>query len=290
MDQTRRLIWNGAINIQISVQKSLLLNGVSHEESVLNLRIPRDTYFTAYLPKIVERLRPYLRIDTQSADNTFWFQFENVPLFWNYPVGILYDSMLALNPSIRAGNDTVNSINVWQIELLFGPRPPAGVIPMVDGIDQIRSYWMHQWKQSCYILNGSAKQVMSLPMQDSQKFWKSVLNRNQDIFEFIVAKIVPKRPKCIPIILHQTLPDMKRIQPLVTDLNDDGSSKSLQDLVEVQYPGLFLDDQVLMKAVSNGIEIPLESNLFDLYQRLRSFDGFLHICICLTFSEEYAQE
>ncbi|AQZ10661.1 ATG5 (YPL149W) [Zygosaccharomyces parabailii] len=288
MDQIRSLVWNGALNLQVSVKESLLLKDVSHEESVLNIRVPRDTYFAIYLPTIFEHLRPYLLTDPQNDNSTFWFQFENVPLFWNYPVGVLYDSMLALNPSIRACKDTENSINMWKIELNCGPKPPAGIIPLIDGIDQIRSYWMHQWKQSCYILNGSAKQLMSLPMQDSQQFWESVLTRDRGIYESMVAKIVPKRPKSIPIVLHQTLPAMKRIQPLATEREDDGTSRSLQDLLKVQYPGLFPDGQVLMKAVSNGIEIPLDSNLFELYQQLRSFDGFLHVCICLVFTEEYS--
>ncbi|KAH9199333.1 autophagy protein Apg5-domain-containing protein [Zygosaccharomyces rouxii] len=290
MDQIRELVWSGAINVQINVKQSLLLNEVSHKESLVNVRIPRDTYLVLYLPAIVSHLRNSLKIDPNGNDGgTYWFEFEDVPLFWNYPLGVLYDSMLALNPPGRVSRDTENSINVWKIELAYGSNPPAGVIPLINGIDQIKSYWMHQWKQSCYILNGSAKQVMSLSMQDSQQFWGSILNRDRTNFGRISSKIIPKRPKFIPIILHQTLPDIKRIQLSATECKDDGSLQTVADLAKIQFPEFFQDNQVLMKAVSNGIEVPLHSNVFELYQRLMSFDGFLHVCICLVSNDEYGE-
>lgn len=288
MEQVRGLVWSGAINAQVKAKQSLLLNEVSYKESLVNVRIPRDTYLALYLPAIVNHLRNSLKIDDYSNDGgTYWFEFEGVPLFWNYPFGVLYDSMLALNPSSRANRDTENSVNIWKIELAYGPNPPAGVIPLINGIDQIKSYWMHQWKQSCYILNGTAKQVMSLSMQDSQQFWFSILNRGGADFDHISSKILPKRPKSVPIILHRTLPDIKRIQLSATKYKDDGSLRTLGDLVKVQFPEFFQDSQILMKAVSNGIEVPLDSNVYDLYQRLMSFDGFLHICVCLMSNDEY---
>ncbi|GAV54980.1 hypothetical protein ZYGR_0AS03030 [Zygosaccharomyces rouxii] len=290
MDQVRGLVWGGAVNVQINAKQSLLLNEVTYKESMVNIRIPRDTYLVLYLPAIVNGLRNSLKIDDGTNDGgTYWFEFEGVPLFWNYPFGVLYDSMSALNPPGRISRDTENSINIWKIELSYGIHPPAGVIPLINGIDQIRSYWMHQWKQSSYILNGSAKQVMSLSMQDSQEFWLSILKRERADFDRVSSKILPKKPKFIPVILHQTLPDIKRIQLSATEYKTDGSLQTIGDLTKIQFPEFFQDKQVLMKAVSNGIEVPLDSNVFDLYQRLMSFDGFLHICICLVSKDEYLE-
>lgn len=291
MDQIRGLIWDGAINVQVNAKHSLLLNEVSYKESVFNLRIPRDTYLVLYLPAILDYLRNSLRTNTDNNDDggTYWFEFENVSLYWNYPMGVLYDSMLALNPPGRISKDTGNSINVWKIELAYGSIPPNGLIPLIGGTEQIKSYWMHQWKQSCHILNGSAKQVMSLSMQDSQKFWESILTRDRTTFESVSSKIVPKRPKYIPIIFHQTLPEIKRVQPSATEYKKDGSPQILEDLARSQFPEFFQDNQVLIKAVSNGIEVPLESNVLELYRRLMSFDGFLHISICLVSNDEYLE-
>lgn len=290
MDQVRELVWNGAINVQINAKESLLLNEVPYKESVANVRIPRDTYLVLYLPAILNQLRNSLKIDEDSNyGNNYWFEFEGVPLFWNYPLGVLYDSMLALSPSCRAQRDTENSINIWKIELTYGRNPPMGMIPLINGIDQIKSYWMHQWKQSCYVLNGSAKQVMSLSMQDSQKFWGSILNRERKDFHDILPKILPRRPKFVPIILHQTLPNIKRIQLSAPEYKKEGSLQTLEDIAKIQFPEFFQDNKVLMKAVSNGIEVPLHFNVFDLYQRLMSFDGFLHVYVCLVSNEEYSK-
>lgn len=290
MDQIRGLVWEGALNVQIAIRPSLLVVDVDPKEATLNLRIPRNIYFTIYLPTILSSLRNYLRIELSDNDQHFWLEFENVPLFWNYPVGVLYDSMTGLNPSEREKRTNEDSLVVWKLELVHGTKVPPGLIPLVGGSEQIRSYWMHQWKQACFLLNGSSKQVMSLSMRDSKRFWDSITTRDYKTFDVIVAKVLPLKPRLIPVLVHQILPEMKLFQPVVTELKADGSKTKIIDLIESLYSGLFRQDtEHLLKLVTNGVEIPPKADLYELYLRFMSLDGFLHLSMCLLSDSELAE-
>lgn len=291
INDIRQLVWQGALNVQITVKPTLLAVDESPKDCAVNLRIPRDIYLTCYLPAIIARVRDSLRVDLDDEEQHIWLEFENVPLYWNYPAGVLYDSMIGLNPSEREDKDAENSLEVWRLELAQGPKLPPGVIPLTGGLQQIRSYLMHQWKQACFILNGSSKQVMSLSMQESSRFWESVVTRDQENFIYVANKVIPFKPRFIPVIIHQTLPEVKLFQPVMVHSKDDGTRTKLIDLIQAQFPNLFQKDHVsLSKVVSNGIELPLTEDLYDLYNRLFSLDGFLHLSICLITDSEYAEE
>lgn len=291
MDEIRSLVWRGTLNVQLTIKPSLLVADVISKQCALNVRIPRNNYLPTYLPFILSNFRKHLQIDIDESNQVFWFEFESVPLFWNYPVGVLYDSMTCLNPSERIRNDDENSLSIWKLELVHGSEAPSGVIPLVGGTEQIQNYWMHQWKQACFVLNGSSRQMMSLSMHDSKRFWKSVVDREQKSFEAISSRVVPFKPRFIPLVIHQSLPEMKIVQPVVSEFKKDGSKMQLVDILKTQFPELFqTGTKILMKMVSNGIEIPLSANLYELYLRFMTFDGFLHLSICLSSNIEYPSD
>lgn len=290
MDEIRRLVWDGALNVQVSVKPNMLIGGVDIRECTVNLRLPRETYIVVYIRTILDKLRNNLRIDPDDEDQYVWLEYQGVPLYWNYPVGMLYDSMTALNPSERQSSSNLGDLlTLWKLELAQGSQLPPGVIPFGGNLQSVRSYWMQQWKQACFVLNGTAKQMMSLSMQDTQRFWDGVIIRDQDSFRQIAGKIVPLKPRCIPILIHQSLPKMQLHQPVVTGFNTDGSRMQLMDLIEEEFPALFEDRNSLSKVISNGVEIPLTSDLLDVYNRFMSFDGFLHLSLCLLSESEYGR-
>lgn len=289
-NEIRQLVWDGALNLQITAKSSLLAVDGGPKDCAVNLRVPREIYLACYLPIIVAKLRDYLRVDLDDVEQYLWLEYENVPIHWNYPVGVLFDSMTGLNPSERRTRDNGRALEIWRLELVQGRKVPVGVIPCNGGLKQIRSYWMHQWKQASFILNGSSKQVMSLSMQDSGRFWESVISRDQETFSSIASKIIPFKPRFIPVVLHQTFPEIKIFQPVMVDSTNDLKRLKLIDLIETQFPNLFHSEQEsLSKVVSNGIELPLTETLHDLYMRLSSFDGFLHLSVCMKTNSEYAE-
>ncbi|QLL30952.1 hypothetical protein HG536_0A07670 [Torulaspora globosa] len=290
MDEIRRLVWEGALNVQVTVKSSLLIGDADLRHYTLNLRLPRETYIAIYLRTIIDRLRNYLRTDPDNEDQFVWLECQGVPVYWNYPIGILYDFMTGLNPSDRQRSHCSGELlNVWKLELAQGSQLPPGVIPFGSELQLVRTYWMQQWKQACYVLNGSSKQMMSLSMQDTQKFWDALIARDQNAFRQVASKIIPAKPRSIPICIHQSLPKMQMFQPIVAGHKSDGSRMKLKDLMKEQFSSLFVDDNSLSKVVSNGIELPLTLDLLDVYARFMSLDGYLHLSLCLLSESEYGR-
>lgn len=286
MEDIRKLVWGASLNVQININSRLLITDIDPADITLNLRIPRNTYIVNYLKVILDELQGYMNVNIDTNEGgMFWFEYEGVQLYWNYPLGTLYDTLTGLHPSKRAGQLLNNSrtINVWKLQLNYNKNFPMGMIPIIDGMVQVEKYWMHQWKQVCFILNGSSKKIMSLSMKDSREFWKSIYLRNQERFESLSSKIIPVTPRHIPIIIHTTFPDITTIHP-VADFKNDITNKevTLHELMISEIPQLFANQGgQVAQVVCNGIEVPLEMTLLALYQRLMSFDGFLHISVCL---------
>ena len=119
---------------------------------------------------------------------------------------------------------------------------------------------------------------MSLSIKDSDEFWQSVLRRDMTTFENIKAKIVPKSPRSLPLIIHGT-PGVT-LQPVVHGQNDDGTPATLANVLRSATPEYFDERNVFSgTAISNGVQIPIEIELEKLYFLFMSFDGFLHIVI-----------
>lgn len=294
MEKVRKLIWEGLLNVEVAIDNELIIPGTPRDECLVHLRIPRDSYLVIYLPTILHKLKDVLKDDTLDAFKGWWFGMENVFLYWNHPVGVLYDSLSGLNPALRKANTATNEfINVWKITLSHRDEIPSGMIPIIYGTKQIQEFWMHQWKQACFILNGSSKQVMSLSMSDSMQFWEGVLQRNDRAFQFISEKIIPgaNAIRNIPLKIHQTLPEVKVVQPTVKATNNEKNT-TLGEVLHKEFPQWFPKSggtPELAKPIIQGIEVPLEFSLADLYYKLVSLDGFLHVSICLISSEENAK-
>ncbi|EDO14882.1 hypothetical protein Kpol_1012p12 [Vanderwaltozyma polyspora DSM 70294] len=291
MDELRKLVWDGKINVQIAVNPQLLVKGINEKDVTVNLRIPRNAYLMNYIDEILNDLRKFLITDInfEELDGMFWFAYEGIPLYWNYPFGALYDSMVGIDPSIRYDQmKQCNSMmNIWKLQLNYSKEYPSGMIPIVDRVNQIQKYWMHQWKQACFVLNGTSKQVMSLSLVHSQQFWKSILMRDYITFYKIALKIIPSKPRHIPLMIHLTFPEIQIIQPICKFEDDSGNPQTLKDMLMTELPDIFsVDETPIAKVVSHGIEIPFDMPLFALYERFLSCDAFLHLSICMVTDDE----
>ncbi|CUS20410.1 LAQU0S01e05974g1_1 [Lachancea quebecensis] len=285
MDSVRGRAWAGSLNLRITVYPDLLLSSSSQCKHSINFKVPRETYLVFYFPYILERIATELRNNVTEHYNGWWVEMEGVPLSWNFPVGVLYDSLTGLDPLLRSSKHQSNSINVWELTLRHGAQSPSSIIPIVRGTDQIREFWMHQWKQACFILNGASKQMMSLSKPDTMKFWNSVLRREQNVFDAIREKILPilENARFIPLRVHLALPQIRLLEPQAR-VQDNNGLTSLGNVLNSEFPEWFSDDPSrpnLAKAIIQGIEVPLQLSLWHLYQELSSFDGFLHVSLCL---------
>ena len=119
---------------------------------------------------------------------------------------------------------------------------------------------------------------MSLSVNESRKFWSSIITRNFHDFIEISSKISTSRPRHIPIIVQIfKASGISRIsQPTIRMTGVNPTLKDIEEDVFNTDEGMSANNCIV---ICQGIEIPWEIVLCDLYFKLRSFDGFLYITL-----------
>ncbi|AMD19040.1 HBR139Wp [Eremothecium sinecaudum] len=280
-DKVRNLVFHGTLNVEVRLHKDLVVKGTPEHDAMCHISLPRESYLVFYLPFILQRLKSIIKVEIKDDFSGWWFEMEDVPIFWNHPVGSIYDSLTGLNPDERVKEYSETTLTLWDLTLNYGETLPSGVLPIVDGFAQLEDFWRHQWKQACFIMNGSSKQMMSLSIPDSKGFWNSVLKLDKKAFYNIASRIIPRRTKMrhIPIRAHHTsTKEIKVIQPNVSI--EEEPNATLASFLETEFSEIFTNGALSVVPVIQGIKVPLEASLVDLYTLFFSIDGFLHISIC----------
>lgn len=281
MNEIKQLIWNGELNVLVSIDPSFLMKGSPREMAVLRIRVPRETYLINYMPFIWSKIQNFLSFDPfNDSEKYFWFEHNNMPIPWNYPVGVLFDGLVERSTNFITSfeNQVKDVIIILKIRLVMGDSLPPTIIPITASKTQAEKFWFHQWKQVCFILNGSSKGIMSLSVNESRKFWGSVITRNFQDFVEISNKISSSRPRHIPLII-QTFSASGASGISQPTIRLTGGNPTLKDV-----EGDILNAEEETNAnnfvvICQGIEIPWQIVLCDLYYKFRSFDGFLYITL-----------
>ncbi|KAH3902327.1 related to Autophagy protein 5 [Saccharomycodes ludwigii] len=281
MDDIQKLIWNGQLNIEITLSQDLAIANLTREARQINFKIPRNAYIISYLPFILMKFESILKRKITNYDDlcNWWFSaeqqsnselkdFTETPLMWNYPIGVSYDALSSnfTRETINKINNTSNIINVWKLTLYKTEKYPTNtILPIYTGMEEVRQQFMHQWKQACYIMHGSAKLFMSLSLQETTILWDSIVENDHEKFLKVQKKIVPVQfTRNIPLRIHT---GVQVVQPVCR------SDKSLKNVLKIEF------NEEITRVVVQGIEISTNYNASDLYCRFYSFDGFLYVSI-----------
>ena len=160
--------------------------GFSAEEwlkSLLQVQHPR----LSYLPFLLPRLHAFFKsslINPDAIAYDGWFSFENVPLKWQYPLGLLFDLFSGAGPyqatatSQGEGNgDNEEPKLPWRLRLHFSDWPENLLVrPDADG-KVLHDAFINSVKEADFLRNGSARGIMSLSKEDSTKLWNAVQER-----------------------------------------------------------------------------------------------------------------
>ena len=60
----------------------------------------------------------------------------------------------------------------------------------IDYMKTMNRILMNQLKQSCFVLNGTAKPIMQLSEANTNQLWKSLISRNLSDFNVLNKKII----------------------------------------------------------------------------------------------------
>lgn len=121
-------------------------------------------------------------IDPSVPPHDGWFSFENVPLKWHYPVGLLYDLFSGANPSqgpTYRGREEyqpgeASNVLPWRLTLHFSVWPADQLVRLDAEGKVLHDAFINAVKEADFLRNGTAKGIMSLSKSDSTQLWKSV--------------------------------------------------------------------------------------------------------------------
>ena len=144
----------------------------------------------SYLPFLLARLHAFFLpslIDTESIPYDGWFTFENVPLKWQYPLGLLHDLFSGASPdhvlSQELNDESAEDEDLtqlpWRLTVHFSEWPEKSLVrPDADG-KVLHDAFINAVKEADFLRNGTAKGIMSLSKEDSTALWNAVQERER---------------------------------------------------------------------------------------------------------------
>ena len=179
-------VWHGSLPIEIRLSPSECR--VYDQADPYLVQYPR----LSYLPFLLPRLHAFFissLIDPDVIPYDGWFSFEEVPLKWQYPLGLLYDLFSGLSPSQASGmdvhdhsssDDTMGQLP-WRLTLHFTNWPEQSLVrPDAEG-KMLHDAFINSVKEADFLRNGTAKGIMSLSKDDSTKLWTAVQERTVEM-------------------------------------------------------------------------------------------------------------
>jgi autophagy-related protein 5 len=274
MSEIAKRIWDGKIAVVVTLARADSNQMEIQRDYYVVMH--RNSYLPLYLNRILAYFRQHLLVSDWSQRPEWWFEFEEVPLKWSLPVGLLFDTLTGLDPGARRRE------TVWNLTLHYRNYPSEYILPLASA-GTLEQHWMNQVKESCYVQNGTAKPIMSLSKQLSSDLWKSVETHNFNLFWSIFPKIIPKELKHIPVRFHLTLSNTVIDVPVRPTVTTTGELVQLGAVLKQVLPDLFNNktSKITAKPVIHGINIPLETPLVELYKEVLYIDGFLHCSILM---------
>ncbi|KAJ1894878.1 autophagy protein 5, partial [Kickxella alabastrina] len=321
-------IWDGMIPIELQLASAdaieLLASAVLPEPfQTFYLLVPRVSYFPFMCTQIKERwLDPMFSISGSRTpgnsvikESEMWFEYRGQALKWHYPVGLLYDMLVA---DVVGGQPELP----WGLTLHVRKFPATKLVPGV-GVQAMRDMFMAMIKEADFIRNGSTKKVMDLAKSDQMQFLDGLETHSFEKYFAIRSIIIPSQdarppvsargggtaagrtvPKAIPLKFYmQTMsapeeneravtagaarqPDMSQfhVAQFPVPLMREGSAEltTLADAFKLCYEITGQNDDAFVGncvCLSQGICVPWETPISWLADNLFYADCFLHLVV-----------
>ncbi|KZF24789.1 autophagy protein 5 [Xylona heveae TC161] len=197
----QKTIWDGSLPLEIRLSSSECRTYDDSEPYFVHF--PR----LSYLPFLLPRLHAFFStslIDPAVLPHDGWFSFENVPLKWHFPLGLLYDLFSGAEPVSKsskptthitaAGDDAEETEQMsplpWRLVVHFTEWPDDQLVRLDRDGKVLHDAFVNGVKEADFLRNGTAKGIMSLSKEDSTKLWQAVEEHNLAIYNSINQKLL----------------------------------------------------------------------------------------------------
>lgn len=267
----------------------------------------------SYLPLILPRLHAFFHadlIDTSALPKDGWLSFEDVPLKWHLPAGLLYDLYSGTsghsqdnngrgdNRSTQEEENQLEASLPWKLTLHFSNWPTDQLTQLDDAGKVLPDAFTNSYKEASFVRHGSNRVVMSLGKDDATQLWESVEKHDLQLFSQVNRKLLNPPGvalKSIPfkVYLPSAAPGdfsstpaqghMKVVQSLMTPTLSSRQPQTLGTALNSLLPTLFPSRRspLLAIPVLHGAVVPLGVGFQELAELCSYADGFLHIAVVM---------
>ncbi|KAK1812950.1 Autophagy protein 5 [Friedmanniomyces endolithicus] len=196
-------IWSGSLPLEIRLAASDCRTYTDSDPYLI--QYPRLSYLAFLLPRLHAFFVPWLIAPDVPAHEA-WLSFEEVPLKWHYPAGLLYDLYSGAEPvdidrrlekeeasaSSQANvQGAEGSVAIpWRLTIHYTDFPDGQLIPLDVEEKTMRDTFTNAMKEADFVRNGTARTAMSLSKQDSDSLWQAVRSHDRALFNTINTKLL----------------------------------------------------------------------------------------------------
>ncbi|KAJ6263490.1 hypothetical protein Dda_2054 [Drechslerella dactyloides] len=304
-DALRRAVWDGSIPVRVLLDPSECR--IFDQADAYYFQARRVAYLPFYLPRIYRFFEPFLIDKSVATVESAWFEVDNAPLRWHWPVGLLHDFYTALDPTKTATATTPPTNHdrstspppppdpepgvpqlPWTITLRFASYPHDLLTTLTP--TSTHDSFINTVKEADFARNGTAKAVMSLSPADSRRLFASLQDHDFDGFWGVSDKMLKhsgSTVRNIPLRIYnpetsQVIQGSVPVRQAASILRG-GDPQTLGGALNSLVPMLFPSRRsvVLARPVMHGVVLPLSVPLVDLMQEAMYPDGFLHITLAM---------
>ncbi|OLL24891.1 Autophagy protein 5 [Neolecta irregularis DAH-3] len=276
IDNLRLIVWDGIIPVRIILDPEE--SRVYDQANAYYLAVPRVSYLSLYNKSIINFFWEYLLEPEAATDINLWFEFENAPLKWHWPIGLLYDLHSGFNPE-RPGSEPKIPFTL----ILHFKDYPTAHLPLRHTSFAIYDAFMNLVKEADFMRNGNAKGVLSLSKEMSNQLWEGLskpMTDEYDQYYSVASRIFTydAETRVLPVRIY--LPSGA---PVVQKIINSGKEETIGTMLHVTLPALFPSRKSLFfaKPMIHGIILDLDMPLLEVGSQLAYPDGWMHIVILM---------
>jgi autophagy-related protein 5 len=160
------------------------------------IQFPRLSYLALLTHALHAFFAPAL-IYPDVAPTDLWLSYEDVPLKWHYPLGLLHDLYSGAEPAYPDSSSTqkhdaeegTQSLP-WRLTLHASAFPAASLVRLDNAHAVMHDLYIHGVKEADYLRTGTGRTVMFLSKEDSTQLWDAVVTHDFARFNPINQKLL----------------------------------------------------------------------------------------------------
>ena len=268
-ERLQESVWETRIPLKIKMSPKDLIS--SNVPLTLYYSLPRISYLSSIFGDIIKNFEGCVQVNLSDL----WIECENKPLRWQYPLGVLVDSL---------GIDTTKGPITLTVRLR---EMPSETVLQYESLDSLRFYFFNAIKEADVIRYPMDKKVFNLKNEVTERLKNLVYENNpKNItdyrkimnFDKKISKYPVKLFFCrtdIVIIKSADVKDGNEVNYTIGDFLNEALTKNVYDKLKEKC-----------RVVIHGLDVEENMSFLFYYFNFSYLDTFLYI----TFVDKIKDE